>query len=140
MKKIGILSVLVAAFLPMFFFNCAKPLISNKTAPRVENGILDLSTWNFKNNGPVALDGKWEFYWNTHLKPGVLSNETPPTKNGFIKVPGTWNGYEINGKKIYGEGYATYRLKIHLPNTGQILAFKFLDMATSFSVYVDGKN
>ena len=140
MSKIGIISVLVTAFLSTFFFNCAKPLISNKTAPRVENGLLDLSTWNFRNDGPVALDGKWEFYWNTHLTPGDLSNETPPLRSGFIEVPGIWNGYEINGKKIFGKGYATYRLKIHLPNTEQILAFKFLDMATSFSVYVDGNN
>jgi len=139
MRKIGILSVLAAAFLSMFFFNCAESLISNNTAPRVENGVLDLSTWNFKDDGPVALDGQWEFYWNAHLKPGDLSNETPPTRDGFIEVPGTWNGYEIKGKKIDGEGYATYRLKIHLAISGQILAFKFLDMATSFSVYVDGK-
>jgi two-component system, cell cycle sensor histidine kinase and response regulator CckA len=139
MRKIGILSVLAAAFLSLSFFNCAKSLISNKTAPRAENGVLDLSAWSLKNDGPVALDGKWEFYWNTHLKPDDFSSETPPKKNGFIEVPGTWNGYEINGKKIDGEGYATYRLKIHLANSGQILAFKLLDMATSFSVYLDGK-
>ena len=139
MRKIRILSVLVAAFLSIFLFNCSESLISNKTAPIVENGVLDLNTWNLKIDGPVALDGKWEFFWNTHLKPDALSNELPPTRNGFIEVPGTWNGYEINGKKIYGEGYATYRLKIHLANSGQILAFKFLDMATAFSVYLDGQ-
>jgi hypothetical protein len=139
MRTIGFLSVLVAAFLSIFLFNCSKSPISNKTVPKVENGEIDLSTWNLKNDGPVALDGKWEFYWNTHLKPGDCSNETPPTRNGFIEVPGTWNGYEVNGEKIYGEGYATYRLKIHLTNSGQLLAFKFLDIATSFTVYVDGK-
>jgi len=131
--------VLAAAFLSLSFFNCAKSLISNKTTPRVENGVLDLSAWSLKNDGPVALDGKWEFYWNAHLKPGNLSNETPPSRSGFIEVPGNWNGYEIDGKKIDGEGYATYRLKIRLANSGQILAFKFLDMASSFSVYLDGK-
>jgi PAS domain S-box-containing protein len=98
-----------------------------------------LRTWDLATDGPVALDGKWEFYWNTHLKPGDLSNETPPSMIGFIEVPRVWNGYEISGKKIDGEGYATYRLKIHLTNSGHILAFKFLDMATSFSVYLDGK-
>ena len=139
MRKIRILSVLAAAFLSMFFFYCSASLISDKPAPRVDNGVLDLSTWNLKNDGPVLLDGNWEFFWNTHLKPGDRSKETPPTRTGFIEVPGTWNGYEINGKKIYGPGYATYRLKIQLANAGQTLAFKLLDMATSFSVYVDGK-
>ena len=139
MKKICILSILVTAFLSIFLFNCSKSLSSNKTAPRVKNGVLDLSSWNLETDGPLALDGKWEFYWNAHFKPDDFSSETPPAKNGFIEVPGTWNGFELNGKKISGEGYATYRLKILLANTGQILAFKFLDMATSFSVYLDEK-
>ena len=139
MRKIHILSVLVAAFLSMFSFNCSKQLISNKTAPRVENGVLDLSTWSFKNDGPMALDGKWEFYWNMHLNPGDISNDGPPARDGFIEVPGNWNGYEINGKKITGEGFASYRIRIHLAEAGQVMAFKFLDMASSFSVYVDGK-
>ena len=74
MRKIGILSVLAFALLLMFLFNCSKSLIANDTAPKVENGVLDLSTWDFKNEGPVALNGQWEFYWNTHLKPDDFSD------------------------------------------------------------------
>ena len=101
--------------------------------------MLDLRTWDFKNDGPVALDGLWEFYWNTHLKPTNFSEGLPMREKISIEVPGTWNGQKIDGKKIPGEGYATYRMKIHLPDSSQRLAFKFLDMATAFSVYVDGK-
>ena len=139
MRKKGILSVLAFALLSLFLFNCSKPLIANNTAPRVEKGVLDLSAWDFKNDGPLALNGQWEFYWNAHLTPNDFSEETPMTGSVLIEVPGTWNGQEINGKKISGEGYATYRLTIHLANIGQRLAFKFLDMATAFSVFVDGK-
>ena len=139
MMKAGILSVLAAAFLSMLIFNCSPSLNSDRTAPRVENGVLDLRHWDLKNDGPVALDGKWEFYWNSHLEPIDFSDETPPTVNAFIEVPGTWNGRVIDGQKINGDGYATYRLKIHLADSRQTLAFKFLDMATSFSVYLDGE-
>jgi two-component system cell cycle sensor histidine kinase/response regulator CckA len=111
----------------------------HKTVPRVENGVLDLRTWNFDKDGPVALDGKWEFYWHTHLKPDDFSGESPPVMSGFIRVPGTWNGYEVNGERIPGTGYATYRLRILLAEAGTRLAFKFLDMAVAFSVYVNGK-
>ncbi|MGD8294657.1 MAG: 7TM diverse intracellular signaling domain-containing protein, partial [Desulfobacterales bacterium] len=105
----------------------------------MENGLLDLRTWDFKNDGPVALDGRWEFYWNTHLKPTNFSEDIPTREKILIEVPGTWNGQKIDGKKIPGEGYATYRMKIQLPVSDQRIAFKFLDMATAFSVYVDGK-
>ena len=58
MRKIRILSILVAAFLSIILSNCAESLNSNKTAPGVENGVLDLSTWNLEKDGPLALDGK----------------------------------------------------------------------------------
>ena len=59
--------------------------------------------------------------------------------SGLIEVPGDWNGFEVSGKKIYGDGYATYRLRILLGETRERMAFKFLDMAVAFSVYVNGK-
>jgi len=138
MMKAGILSVLAAVFMSMLFFNCSPSLNSGRTPPKVENGVLDLSRWDLKNDGPVALDGKWEFYWHRHLEPNDFSDETPPTGRSFIEVPGTWNGHVINGQKINGDGYATYRLIIYLADSRQMLAFKFLDMATSFCVYLDG--
>ncbi|MHC4536410.1 MAG: 7TM diverse intracellular signaling domain-containing protein, partial [Planctomycetota bacterium] len=139
MKKNGIFSTLIVVSLALFFLNACKSDSLNMKMPRVENGMLDLSTWDLENDGPVSLSGEWEFYWYAHLKQADLSNETPPAMSGFIEVPGTWNGYRVNGEKISGKGYATYRLRIRLAKTGQILAFKFLDMAVAFSVYVNGK-
>ena len=80
--------------------------------------------------------------WPLYQIPGInlrLQTLHPPPMSGFIKVPGIWNGYEVNGVKIPGTGYASYRLRILLGETGQRLAFKFLDMAVAFSVYVNGK-
>ena len=37
--------------------------------PKAADGMLDLSNWNLHENGNVALDGKWEFYWNKLLTP-----------------------------------------------------------------------
>jgi PAS domain S-box-containing protein len=57
----------------------------------------------------------------------------------FVKVPGYWNRYEIEGKKLPGKGYATYRLKILLPERCPRLAMKYLSMGTAFTVYLNGK-
>ncbi len=100
-------------------------------------GRLDLSQWDFAQDGPVELSGEYEFYWQQHLLPEDFSAAAPPQKSGFMPVPGVWNGYELAGKKLSGAGYATYRLRVQLKEATP-LALKFLDMATAFTVFVNG--
>ena len=102
-------------------------------------GELDLTRWDFASEGPIPLNGSWEFYWRKQLKPDDLAQTPLPIRTGFIQVPGIWNGYDVGGKRISGDGYATYRLQIRLGSAKERLAFKFLDMATAFAVYVNGR-
>jgi PAS domain S-box-containing protein len=139
MTKIRTLFILVIFCAVLFLTGACKLGIVDRTAPKIVNGVLDLSAWDFEKDGPVELSGKWEFYWHAHLTPEDFTPESPLTMSGFIEVPGTWNGYEVKGEKISGQGYATYRLKILLGDTGQKLAFKFLDMAVAFCVYDNEK-
>ncbi len=105
--------------------------------PQARAGQLDLSQWEFAQQGAVALSGEYEFYWQQHLAPDFFLSTSPPSPTGFIRVPGVWNDYQDNGPNLPGEGYATYRLRIQLKQA-QPLALKFLDMATAFTVYVNG--
>jgi len=138
--KTGLLFTLVIFSAVLFLLNACQPDISDRTAPKAVNGVLDLRAWDFDRNGPVALSGKWEFYWHSCLQPDDFSKEHPPVMSGLIEVPGDWNGFEVNGEKISGAGYATYRLRILLGEASERMAFKFLDMAVAFSVYVNGKH
>lgn len=115
-----------------FFSGCDAP-----SRPLARAGQLDLSQWEFALRGPVALSGEYEFYWQQHLPPDFFLNTAPPTPTGIIHVPGVWNDYQHHGQRLPGEGYATYRLRIQLKEA-QPLALKFLDMATAFTVYVNG--
>ena len=139
MAKIRTAFILVISAVILFLIIGCKPNILDRTAPEIVNGVLDLSAWDFDKDGPVELSGKWEFYWNAHLMPGDFTDEKPLAMSGVIKVPGTWNGFEVNGEKISAEGYATYRLRILLGDARPRLAFKFLDMAVAYSVYVNGE-
>jgi PAS domain S-box-containing protein len=114
-----------------------KPIVQSKKPPMAIKGVLDLSQWDFETNGPVALSGEYEFYWQQHLAPERFSQPERPKMSGFIRVPGIWNGYELDGKKLSGEGYATYRLRVRLKEPAP-LSLKFLDMATAFTVYLNG--
>jgi signal transduction histidine kinase len=139
--KITITAILfmLTSFFVILTFNACKQKISETTAPEAVNGVLDLRTWDFEKMGPAALSGKWEFYWHSLLQPDDFTADNPPVVSGFIEVPADWNGFDVNGKKIAGDGYATYRLEILLGRTSERMAFKFLDMAVAFSVYVNGK-
>jgi len=110
-----------------------------KETPVAVNGLLDLTQWNFNTNGPVKLSGEWEFYWGKILTEEDLIAEPRPDGMTLIKVPGTWNGHEVRGKKISGSGYATYRLKVLLGPQKSPMAFKFLSMGTAFDLHVNGK-
>jgi PAS domain S-box-containing protein len=135
----------VPAYMVILFIISLSPLsachyhFSERIPPKAVNGTLDLTNWDFKRDGPVNLAGEYEFYWNQHVEPIGFLNATPPHKTGFISVPAYWNSYEVEGKKLSGYGYATYRLNILLNDQSEPLALKLLDMGTAFTIYLNGK-
>lgn len=114
-------------------------VVPQKTAPEAVGGVLDLSGWDFATGGPVNLSGEWEFYWQQHLEPRDFTGSNPPLRSGFIRVPGYWNGYEVNGKKLSGDGFATYRLRVQLNRTNRHLALRLLEISTAYTLYLDGE-
>ena len=108
---------------------------TRRISPKAVKGVLDLTDWNFKTDGPVDLIGEYEFYWNRHLSPSDFSKASPPVKTGFIKLPGYWKDYEINGAKQPGDGYATYRLNLLLGEKGQPLAIRIVEISITGLFY-----
>jgi len=110
-----------------------------KTPPKAVHGVLDLNTWDLEKEGSIKLAGEWEFYWNQLLTPEDFSRPNPPEKSGFMYIPGCWNGYVLDGKKLSGDGYATYRLRILREEQKRDLALKIKDIHTAYVLYVNGK-
>jgi len=131
---------LISAALGLLCLTACDHDLQKRTSPKAVNGILDLTNWNFKSGGAVDLSGGYEFYWKQHLAPSDFAGPTLPQKTGFITVPGFWNNYEFNGKKLQGDGYATYRLKILLPEQREHLALKLLSMGTAYSLFLNGQH
>ena len=131
--------ILISLFL-LFSISC-KQEFKRKTPPKAVNGILDLTEWNFQRDGIVDLSGEYEFYWKRHLAPSDFNLPVPPQKTGFLTVPGFWNSFEMNGKKLHGDGYATFRLRILLSKERehQSLALKFLTMGTAYTLFLNGQ-
>ncbi len=124
--------------LTLLIFSCDSKE-AREVIPRAKKGALDLSAWNFKKSGPVALNGEWEFYWKEDVRPGKTVTAYSPRENKYISVPGIWNGFPSGEGPISGKGFATYHLKISVNPRETGLAFRFIDIATAFTAYVNGQ-
>lgn len=117
------------------FSGCREAVVT----PVAENGVLDLRQWGFETRGNIELNGRWNFYWQQMVPPSGFSREVPPPPTGLITVPYRWNGFQTGTGKISGTGFATYHLRVLLPAGNHRLGIKLLDMATAFTLYINGK-
>jgi two-component system sensor histidine kinase ChiS len=94
MKSAGLKkSVSILLYVGLICSACTSDLRS----PKAVNGVLDLSPWDFRANGPVELAGEWEFYWGEHISPSDLAKAKRPGKTALMRLPRVWNGYRMEG-------------------------------------------
>ena len=127
----------------VLIFCCAgcdrRPLLGGTPIARL--GAADLRLWDFDRDGPCALSGEWEFFWK-RLVPPTRSGCVCP-HDGYAQVPGIWNGLTVRGSRCGGNGFATYRLRLILPDkegrSPRTLAVMLGEMGTACSLFIDGK-
>ncbi len=105
-----------------------------QTTNKAEQGRLDLSAVNLQNE-VIPLNGDWAFYWDQLLSPDEIDQGL---LSGYVPFPSSWNKYQIDGEKIPGSGYATYRLTFTTTEK-QILALKILKVRTAYKLWVNGE-
>lgn len=106
--------------------------------PKADNGVLDLTGWNWEQKGIVDLNGEWEFYWNRLLTPEDFKAEGTGLKKELIVLPRAWNKFVIDGEELTGFGYATYRLTIH-HSKEKILGIKIPRIFTAYKLWANGE-
>ncbi len=57
--------------------------IQSPHLPKAESGVIDLSNWNFEQDGNMNLSGDWEFYWQRLYNPESLSSKLEVQKQFF---------------------------------------------------------
>ncbi|MCU0361944.1 MAG: HAMP domain-containing histidine kinase [Bacteroidales bacterium] len=108
--------------------------------PKAEKGILDLRKIRDPFSFVMNLNGYWEFYWNRMLTPDDFTADTLLTPY-YGRVPAYWTEYGNDSIRTERTGFATYRLRILLPeNFSQSLALDLPAFDSSYEIYVDGKN
>jgi|GEM_PF-6512226 adenylate cyclase len=135
-------SILFSGLLPIYwlsilyvfllFFSSCNNILPQKTIQAIAHkGTIDLRDWNFETNGTVELKGEWALTLNSFLKPSTYLANVP--EQTYINVPGKWNAKD-------GIGFGTYQLCILLPPEKSKLALKIYDVATAYTLFVNGKN
>jgi two-component system, LytTR family, sensor kinase len=108
---------------------------SSESSNSASSGAVDLTQWDFSQKGMVWLDGQWEFYWDKLLTYDDLKQTSPDI---YAAVPGTWDGYTINGSKLPGTGYATYRLHVKTAfPAGTRMGLWVNNFSSSYNLYVN---
>ena len=108
---------------------------NQSSSPKIQQGVLDLSSWNFADQGSVVLKGNWEFYWDTLLTPASFPTSIQPI---YPEFPQLWSNISDSAKQYTSFGYATYRLRIEIQPTVDLLAIKIPDFYTSYKLWLNG--
>ena len=95
----------------------------------VIKGQADLSNHNFAKQGAVPLSGEWEFYWNKLLTPSDFATNQKP--EWF------WS-YAWNRQSDYPAiGFATYRLRLKLPERQRGLSIFIMSINTAGKIWLN---
>ncbi len=123
--------------LPIILILCVFKLNAGETAyPKAQHGWLDLSQVDFQKEGPLALRGEWEFYWNRLLFPGDFPTNIAPK---YFDFPHLWGDLPDDDSAYSSFGYATYRLRVILPPHHEIMALHQNDFYSAYNLYLNGE-
>lgn len=120
----------ILVFLCLLFGNTGS--VYSQSPPLVENGKIDLSSYNFQQNSPLLLEGNWEFYWKQLVSPDEVSSFDKTQYREFSK---SWN----SENQYSAMGYATYRATIYISKNTGPLALSVPDFYSSYLLYVNNQ-
>lgn len=123
-------------------FTIGKPLYEEfrEPSPQAVRGLLDLRDRSFGDADYVRLNGEWEFYWNALLEPGDFAGGAAATlQPERITVPSSWDSIAIGGQRLPDSGYATYRLRILVPEQHGVFGIKTSNIRASNRIFVNGE-
>lgn len=107
---------------------------------QIRDGVLDLREYSFENEGPIRLDGNWNFLWQQLTSmPQDFLNESGDALSTF-PVPGKWSPEFSREIPDDGLGYASYHLKILLPRQDfPQMGLKIGFIGTAARIFVNGE-
>jgi signal transduction histidine kinase len=101
-----------------------------------KNGVIDLRQWDLQQHPILKLRGEFDFWPMRFINPSEIDRFAPPKT---AQVPGDWNSVLADRYLLDGRGYATYRVKIILPEKTAPLSMKLYDISTAYTLFINGQ-
>jgi len=102
--------------------------------PKIQQGVIELSTWDFDKDTPLRLRGDWFFFWNQLLEPTEIDFSSAT----FYPVPKSWQG-TLERQSLTHLGEATYVLKIKVPQNERVYGIRILNIRMASKVFLNGE-
>ncbi len=100
--------------------------------PTAKEGVLNLSNWDFKQNGPIELIGDWAFFSKALLEPNDFkASEPKPT--GYVSIR---SDLQTTDQTPSIADYATYRMRIFLPGKPGVIAIGLFSMQAAYKLWI----
>lgn len=143
MAKYTIYMIIRSLFKTIFLFILLFPFTGcfheSDRRPLASSGVIDLTGYDFTSQKTVKLDGEWEFYWRELLTPEDLNSETVHPNKQYVSVPAIWRDLAARGIDADPKGYATYRLKILVPDAAKMYGIRVFSLMSAYKIWADGK-
>lgn len=97
---------------------------------------IDLSESDFWHDGPYSLDRRWDFYANNFVNPDSVG---PVEVAVGVPLTTLWNDIQGFGSQWSAMGYASYQVRIYVPENRPQLGLKIPDMYSSYRLYANGE-
>lgn len=99
--------------------------------------VYDMRTIPFNNSFTYKIKSHWLFWWNELVDPALIEKGTAPAPTASVMMPQHWTEYVLDGEKLPPKGYATYAIKLVLPDNA--IYGMYLDhMVTAYRLFING--
>ncbi len=96
-----------------------------------DRGFFNAYNWSFEKQGPLTLNGQWDFCWGELLTPNEF-DKLPPEKITSQNITDSWTKMGYPAK-----GVATYRLHIIKDSDDTSLAIVLPKIYSAFRIYTN---
>ncbi|HAK45753.1 MAG TPA: hypothetical protein DCO79_07535 [Spirochaeta sp.] len=134
MNKIKVVTFLL--LLSTLTLSCSQEVDSK---PAAQNGVLDLRNWDYSKEAPITLNGEWELYWQELYNHDDFTSGTVDKSKRILTDYKSWNGNTVNGEKLKGFGFGTYRLNMFLGVLSEPIALQVGLIDSAYELEINGE-
>ena len=100
--------------------------------------LIDLRERDFSDGSLAPLAGEWAIYWRRLLEPNEFAEGARPAPDGTFLMPATWNDWVYERAPVGGIGYATFAVRVLLPEGVERGALRVPNASTAYKLWGNG--